>query len=76
MLQLLKPARLEPLLCNKRSHRNEKPAHRDEEQPPLAATREKPTRSNEDPMQREKKKKKEKKSPTISFVNCKSNMCT
>ena len=26
--QLLKPAHLEPMLCNKRSHRNEKPAHR------------------------------------------------
>ena len=29
--QLLKPARLEPVLRNKRSHRNEKPAHRNEE---------------------------------------------
>ena len=29
--QLLKPACLEPTLCNKRSHRNEKPAHRNEE---------------------------------------------
>ena len=38
--QLLKPACLEPVLCNKRSHCNEKPAHRNEEQPPLAATRE------------------------------------
>ena len=28
--QLLKPARLEPVLRNKRSHRNEKPAHRNE----------------------------------------------
>ena len=27
VLQLLKPAHLEPVLCNKRSHRNEKPAH-------------------------------------------------
>ena len=25
------PARLEPVLCNKRSHRNEKPVHRNEE---------------------------------------------
>ena len=25
--QLLKPAHLEPALCNERSHRNEKPAH-------------------------------------------------
>ena len=33
---------LEPVLHNKRSHRNEKPAHHNEEQPPLAATRESP----------------------------------
>ena len=36
MPQLLKPARLEPVL------RNEKPAHRNKEQPPLATTRESP----------------------------------
>ena len=29
--ELLKPACLEPVLCNKRSHCNEKPAHRNEE---------------------------------------------
>ena len=29
--QLLKPARLEPVLCNKRSHGNEKPTHRNKE---------------------------------------------
>ena len=29
--QVLKPAHLEPMLCNMRSHRNEKPAHRSEE---------------------------------------------
>ena len=29
--QLLKPARLGPVLHNKRSHRNEKPTHRNEE---------------------------------------------
>ena len=29
--QLLKPVRLEPVLRNKRSHRNEKPAHRNKE---------------------------------------------
>ena len=29
--QLLKPARLEPVLRNKRSHDNEKPAHHNEE---------------------------------------------
>ena len=47
--RLLKPACLEPVLRNKRSHRNEKPAHHNEEEPPLAVTREKPTCSNEDP---------------------------
>ena len=29
--QLLKPARLEPVLCNKRSHLKERPVHRNEE---------------------------------------------
>ena len=33
--QIVKPAGLEPMLCNKRSHDNEKPAHHNEEQPPL-----------------------------------------
>ena len=36
------PARLEPVLRNKRGRDNEKPVHRDEEWPPLAATRESP----------------------------------
>ena len=40
--QLPKPMRLEPVLRNKRNHRNEKPAHRNEEQSPLATTRESP----------------------------------
>ena len=31
VLQLLKPVCLEPMLCNKRSHHNEKPMHRNEE---------------------------------------------
>ena len=31
VLQLLKPVHLEPVLHNKRSHRNEKPVHRKEE---------------------------------------------
>ena len=39
MLQLLKPACLELVLCNKRSHRNEKPAHHNEGWPLLAAAR-------------------------------------
>ena len=36
------PARLEPVLRNKRGCDSERPAHRDEEWPPLAATRESP----------------------------------
>ncbi|KAJ8778140.1 hypothetical protein J1605_013856 [Eschrichtius robustus] len=36
----------QPVLRNKRSHRNEKPVHGTEEQPPR-----KPVRSNEDPTQ-------------------------
>ena len=36
------PARLEPVLCNKRGRDSERPAHRDEEWPPLAATGESP----------------------------------
>ena len=49
--QLLKPTCLEPVLRNKRSHCSEKSVHPNEEQPPLAATREKPVQSNEDPKQ-------------------------
>ena len=52
MLQLLKPAHLEPGLHNKRSHCSEKAEHRDEEKPPLATTRESPHR-NKDPEQPE-----------------------
>ena len=40
MPQLLKPACPEPVFRNKRSHHNEKPAHHNEELPPLTATRE------------------------------------
>ena len=36
------PARLEPVLRNKRGCDTERPAHRDEEWPPLATTRESP----------------------------------
>ena len=45
------PARLEPVLRNKRGRDSERPARRDEEWPPLAATREKPSHRNEDPTQ-------------------------
>ena len=36
------PAHLEPVLCNKRGHDSERPAHCDEEWPPLATTGESP----------------------------------
>ena len=39
---ITEPARLEPVLRNKRGRDGEGPAHRDEEWPPLAATRESP----------------------------------
>ena len=38
----IEPARLEPVLCNKRGRDSKRPAHRDEEWPLLAATRESP----------------------------------
>ena len=53
--QLLKPTHLEPMLHNKRSHRNEKLAHHNEEQPPLTATRESPHTATK--TQRSQKKK-------------------
>ena len=40
--KILKAARLEPVLCNKRSHCNERPVHLNEEQPLLATTRKSP----------------------------------
>ena len=39
---ITEPARLEPVLRNKRGRESERPAHHDEEWPPLAATRESP----------------------------------
>ena len=39
---ITEPACLEPVLRNKRGRDSERPAHRDEEWPPLAATRESP----------------------------------
>ena len=38
--QLLKPARLEPMLCSGKSHHSEGPAHYSKEWPLLATTRE------------------------------------
>ena len=40
--QLLKPVHLEPMLCNKRSHCNEKLAHLNKQQPPFATNRKSP----------------------------------
>ena len=39
---ITEPARLQPVLRNKRGRNNERPAHRDEEWPPFAATGESP----------------------------------
>ena len=40
--QLLRPVCRQPVLCNKRSHRRERPMHHNQGQLPLAATRESP----------------------------------
>ena len=40
--RLLRPVCLEPVLRNKRSHHNEKPAHHNEEWPLLTTTKESP----------------------------------
>ena len=45
---IAEPARLEPVLRNKRGRDSERPMHRDEEWPPLAATGESP-RTNRRP---------------------------
>ena len=56
------PAPLEPVLRNKRSHRNEKPAHHNKEQPPRpATTRESPCAATN--TQRSLKKKKKRNHP-------------
>ena len=39
---IAEPARLEPVIRNKRGRDSERPVHRDEEWPPLATTRESP----------------------------------
>ena len=57
VLQLLKPAHLEPALLNKRRYLNEKSAHHNEEQPLLATTRES-LRAATRTQQSQKKKKK------------------
>ena len=63
MLQLLKPACLDPVLHNKRSHPSERPAHRNKGWPLLAATRESPCAATKDPMQ-----------PKINKLNLKKSL--
>ena len=48
---ITEPARVEPVLRNKRGRDSERPAHRNEGWPPLATTRESPHTRNEDPTQ-------------------------
>ena len=52
------PARLEPVLRDKRGRDRERPAHRDEEWPPLAATGESPRTETKTQNTDKKKKKK------------------
>ena len=72
--QLLKPTCLEPVLLNERSHHNEKPAHCNEEYPPLAATRESPhaamktQRSQKINQLKQKTKTKTKTKPSSRFT--------
>ena len=58
------PARLELVLRNKRGRDSERPAHCDEEWPPLAATRESPC--TETKTQHSQKKK----NPFLAFLPC------
>ena len=57
------------MLRNKRGHNSERPAHRDEEWPPLAATRESPRTETKTQHSQKLKKKKKK---WISDVNIRS----
>ena len=54
--QLLKPTCLESVLHNKGSHRNEKPAHHNEEKPPLTTSRESPHAATKTQCSQKKKK--------------------
>ena len=65
MPQLLKPARLEPVLHNKRSHCNKKPVHCNEEWP-CSPQLEKARGQQQTPNEAKNKKKIKKKEP-IAF---------
>ena len=54
------PARLQPVPRSKRGRDSERPAHRDEEWPPLAATRESPRTETKTQHSQKKNKKKKK----------------
>ena len=56
---ITEPACPEPVLRNKRGRDSERPAHRDEEWPPLAATRESPRTETKTQHSHKKKKKKD-----------------
>ena len=75
--RITEPARLEPVLRNKRGRDNERPAHHDEEWPPLATTRESPR--TETKTQHSHKlinlKTKTKKTPLIKKKNHRQNAC-
>ena len=51
------PCVLGPVLCNKRSRRNETHVHQNKQEPPLAATREKPECYSESPVQPKRRNK-------------------
>ena len=65
---ITEPARLEPVLRNKRGRNSERPAHRDEEWPPLATTRESP-RTETKTQHSQKKKKIQRKGNFTELVN-------
>ena len=66
---ITEPLRLEPVLLNKKGRNSERPAHRDEEWPPLATTRESP--HTETKTQHSQKKKK-----NYDFVNYLAFSCS
>ena len=63
------PARLEPVLQNKRGRDSERPVHRDEEWPPLATTRESPRTETKTQHSQKKIFKKLKKSKWVYLHN-------
>ena len=66
---ITEPVRLEPVLCDKRGRDGERPAHRDEEWPPLAASRESPRTETKTQHSQKFKKKKKKKRSLGDFVD-------